>query len=232
MKFDQHFMIDEELIKEVVSFLNINKSETILEIGGGKGVLTEEILKKNKNLTVVEIDYELCLDLKSKYKNAKIINKNILDYRELNYDKIVGNLPYSILESLMRILVNSEFELAVFTVSKGFMKSDSLKLLMNIFFNIERLLIVNEESFDPMPKVKSEAIRITNKKINRKSILIREIYLQSNKKISNSIIDGFCKIYKLSKREAKAKLPSLKFLDKKSYTLNFKEWEELINILE
>ncbi len=229
MKFDQHFMIDEVMLKNIVDYLGIKKNETVLEIGGGRGALTEELIKKTKNLTVLEIDTKLYLYLRNKFSNIDIINDNVLHFYKLEYDKIIGNLPYSIIEGLMRILVNSSFKLAVFTVPKDFMKDNLLGLLMNMFFDIERLDVIPRKVFNPMPKVNSEIIRIKVKKLDKKFSFIKGIYLQSDKKLKNALINSFCDVYDLTKNRAKEKLPELKFLNKKVYTLNFEEWKELIN---
>ena len=71
MKYDQHFLIDFEIAKKIVSFLEIKKNEKILEIGAGKGVLTQYL---NGKITVVEIDKNLCKELKEKFPNVKVIN--------------------------------------------------------------------------------------------------------------------------------------------------------------
>ena len=229
MKFDQHFMIDYTLLKKIVDYLDIKDNEKVLEIGGGKGALTGELIKKTKNLTVLEIDTKLYLYLRNKFPHTDIINDNVLHFYKLEYDKIIGNLPYSIIEGLMRILVNSDFKLSVFTVPKDFMKNSLLGLLMNIFFDIERLDIISRKAFNPMPKVNSEIIRIKLKKLNEKTELIKKIYLQSDKKLRNAIRDSHRQLYDLSKNESNNKIPKLKFLNKKVYTLNFEEWKELID---
>ena len=135
-------MTDRDLICKIVDYLEIKENEDIVEIGGGKGALTEELIKKTGKITVIEIDIKLYQYLKDKFPDFDIINDNILHFYRLEYDKIVGNLPYSIIEGLMRILINSDFKLAVFSVPKDFMNVKLLGLLMNIFFEIERLDII------------------------------------------------------------------------------------------
>ena len=93
MKLDQHFLINEEIAREIVSFLDVKDDETVLEIGSGNGILSKYI----KKATLIEIDKDLCEELKNKFQNHIVINKNILRLK-LNYDKIIGNIPYSICE--------------------------------------------------------------------------------------------------------------------------------------
>lgn len=232
MKLDQHFMIDEELCKRIVSYANIKSSEVVLEIGPGKGALTKYLTKKTKKLVLIELSFELTSELMNNFKKAKIINESITSFKELNFDKIIGNLPYSVCESIMNTLLLSKFELAVFTVPNDFMKKGLLNILMPKFFNLETLEEINKESFEPKPKIKSKVIRIKHKEMNETEKIIKEVYLQSDKKLDNALRESYCKTLKLTKKEAKNKTPKLEFLDKKVYTLNLEEWKEIIKEIE
>jgi len=79
----QNFLIDQNIIKKIINLTNINK-KNIVEIGSGKGALTDEILKKNpKSLIIIEKDINLAEQLKLKYtgvKNVKIFNADILNF--------------------------------------------------------------------------------------------------------------------------------------------------------
>ena len=85
----QNFLIDKNIIRKIVNLILI-KNKNVVEIGPGKGALTEEILKKNpKTLTLIEKDDELSHQLKvrfSKDSSVKIINEDIL---KLNLEKII-----------------------------------------------------------------------------------------------------------------------------------------------
>ena len=77
----QNFLIDKNIIKKIVNLINF-KDKNVIEIGPGKGALTEEILKKNpKSLIVIEKDTNLAKYLKFKFlnnKNFTVINQDIL----------------------------------------------------------------------------------------------------------------------------------------------------------
>ena len=79
----QNFLIDKNIIKKIINS-TIVKNKNIIEIGPGKGALTDEILKKNpKSLKLIEKDNQLCEFLKNKYfnnKNIKIFNRDILNF--------------------------------------------------------------------------------------------------------------------------------------------------------
>ena len=232
MKLDQHFMINEELCERIVSHLKIKKDETVLEIGPGKGALTKYIIKKTDKLVVIELSYKLSSELISKFKNVEVLNESITNFKELDFDKIIGNLPYSVIESLVRPLIISKFNLAVFTVPNNFMKKGMLKLLLPMFFEIETLEEVNKDAFFPKPKIKSKVISIKHKEMNEKEKVIRKIYLQSDKKLENAVRESFCKILKLTKKQTKEKISKLSFLNKRVYTLNLDEWKEIVKEIE
>ena len=181
---------------------------------------------------VIELSYKLSSELISKFKNVEVLNESITNFKELDFDKIIGNLPYSVIESLVRPLIISKFNLAVFTVPNNFMKKGMLKLLLPMFFEIETLEEVNKDAFFPKPKIKSKVISIKHKEMNEKEKVIRKIYLQSDKKLENAVRESFCKILKLTKKQSKEKVPKLSFLDKRVYTLNLDEWKEIVKEIE
>ena len=104
----QNFLIDQNIIKKIINLTNINK-KNIVEIGSGKGALTDEILKKNpKSLIIIEKDINLAEQLKLKYtgvKNVKIFNADILNFNIESTIKensiIFGNLPYNISSQIL-----------------------------------------------------------------------------------------------------------------------------------
>ncbi len=211
MKYDQHFMIDVEIAKKIVSFLNSNENEKILEIGPGKGILTQFL---KGNLTLIEIDKQLCKELKEKFPNVKVINVTFLKYNG-NSDKIISNVPYSICEPLMNKLVKMKFKKAILTVPSKFIDKGVLNLVMNHFFNIKRLMDISKHAFYPVPKVDAKVIQVEHKRLNKKEELLKDIYIQSDKKLKNVLKQNL----------------NLDFLEKRIYQMNFNEWSKLISDL-
>ena len=104
----QNFLIDNNIIKKITNLIKI-KDRNIIEIGPGKGALTNEILKREpKTLTLIEKDSILAKELKLKYflnKNIKVYNFDIL---KINVEKLTfkntavfGNLPYNISSQIL-----------------------------------------------------------------------------------------------------------------------------------
>lgn len=105
----QHFLIDDSILEKIVEAANIQKDETIVEIGAGIGILTHELLRKTKNVTTIEIDGTL-IPLLHAYIKARGENKvpTVIQGNALNVDfpripyKIVANIPYHITSPLLR----------------------------------------------------------------------------------------------------------------------------------
>jgi len=207
MKYDQHFLNDFETAKKIVNLLNIKLNEKILEIGPGKGILTQYLHGK---VTLIEIDKKLCKYLKEKFPEFKVVNANILNYNN-NFDKIISNVPYSICEPLMNKLLKMEFKKAVLMFPEKFMTKGLLSLIMPHFFEIKALSEVSKTLFYPLPKINSKVLEIKHKKLNEKEKILLNIYLQSDKKLKN-VFDS-----------------DLSFKDKRIYQMNFDEWQEIIN---
>ena len=104
----QNFLIDKNVIKKIVN-LAVIKNKNVIEIGPGKGALTDEILNKSpKSLYLIEKDRKLFEYLKKKYSkinSVKIFNDDILNFNVVDILKknsiIFGNLPYNISSQIL-----------------------------------------------------------------------------------------------------------------------------------
>ena len=111
----QNFLIDKNIIKKIINLTNL-KSQNVIEIGSGKGALTEEILKKKpKSLILLEKDNNLSKNLHSKYslnKLVKIFNIDVLNFNFNNLKKkkiiLFGNLPYNISSQILVKLLRTK----------------------------------------------------------------------------------------------------------------------------
>ena len=203
----QNFLIDKNIIKKIVNIVEIG-NKNIIEIGPGKGALTEEILKKKpKKLLVIEKDNELSKFLKEKYcknKLIEIVNKDILKF---DIEKVVssksiifGNLPYNISSQiLIRILKFKKwppkFENLIFMFQKELgekiigkyssLNYGRLSIISNYRFNISKKFYVSPNCFIPRPKVNSVVIQFKPKK---EDIKIRKI--ENLEKVTNVLFSN------------------------------------------
>ena len=182
----QNFLIDKNIIKKIINSVNI-KNNNIIEIGPGKGYLTDEIIKKKpKSLYLIEKDYELFKELNSKYiryNNIEIYNEDILkfDIKKIHNKNLIifGNLPYNISSQVLIKFLKfrlwppkiSDFifmfqkELGEKILGKYLTKNyGRLSILTNFRLKILNKFFVSPNCFYPKPKVNSMVIHFQPKK--------------------------------------------------------------------
>ena len=184
-KLGQNFLHNLEVAEKIVDLAQIGSDDFILEIGPGKGILTEKLIKKAKQVVAVEIDEKLVQHLKSRFKDAdnlEIINNNILNTpvnqftgvlarhkSSFNY-KIIANIPYYITSKIIRkFLENSnQPQEMILMVQKEVAeriiahlgKMSLLSASVQYYARPEIILEVDRNNFSPAPEVDSAVISI------------------------------------------------------------------------
>ncbi len=181
----QNFLIDKNIIKKTIDLCEI-KNKHIIEIGPGKGALTNEIFnRKPKSLKIIEKDLNLANELKKKYskeKLVKIYNSDILKFnleRIVNKNSIIfGNLPYNISSQiLIKVLKFNvwppKFTNLIFMFQKELGEKISgrfpskgygrLSIISNFRLFIKKKFLVSNNCFFPKPKVTSMVIHFQPK---------------------------------------------------------------------
>ncbi|MFH2203734.1 MAG: 16S rRNA (adenine(1518)-N(6)/adenine(1519)-N(6))-dimethyltransferase RsmA [Elusimicrobiota bacterium] len=173
-KLDQHFLIDGAAADKIVAAAELRGGERVVEIGPGRGVLTERLLGVGARVTAVEFDPELADRLRRKYidGNLDVIHSDWLrlDLSSLPAPaKIVSNLPYSVATPILQRLLDwPAWTIAVLMFQKevadrilapeGTKPYGILSLSVRIKADAERLCDVGRESFRPPPKVESSVV--------------------------------------------------------------------------
>lgn len=214
----QNFLIDKNIIKKIINSVDISK-RNIIEIGPGKGALTDEIIKKRpKSLHLIEKDYELSKELNFKYLNKneiKVHNEDILKFNlkkiHINNSIIFGNLPYNISSQILVKFLKSDIwppeisdfifmfqkELGEKILGKYLTKNyGRLSILTNLRLNIINKFFVSSNCFYPKPKVNSIVIHFQPKKTNLYNIKninnlekITNIFFSNKRKMINKNIN-------------------------------------------
>ena len=207
----QNFLKDKNIAAKIVSHLNIQPDDNILEIGPGAGALTSLIAKANPaSLVLLEKDRywamhhaAIAKDYCYSYQPI-LIDALTFDWKRLKGDwKIAGNLPYNIASPLIWDIVyrTKSFGLAVFMVQKevgqriasmpGTKEYGALSVWVQSFSNVQKLFIVPPGAFDPRPKVDSMVISLlpNNEELLCKpehlSELIKICFQQRRKQLRN-----------------------------------------------
>jgi 16S rRNA A1518/A1519 N6-dimethyltransferase RsmA/KsgA/DIM1 with predicted DNA glycosylase/AP lyase activity len=249
---DQVFMHDEKTLEGMVDLAGIRKSDSILEIGTGTGNLTKKLAERAKRVITIEIDERLRPVLRKQlrnFRNVRIIWGNALEVIEkgdVKFNKIVSNPPYSISEPLIGLLFRIKFEYAVLTMPWGFIerltanpedgKYSKLSIFSQAFFRIETMMKVPDSAWTPRPDTPSVVIKLTRKKAGGiGDIVLREIALQSDKKLKNAVREVIVRHARGNgtKRKARNTLVhaglSSKLLEKKISEMNLDEIKVVIH---
>ncbi len=252
---DQHFLVDKSVMNTFIDACSFRINEDVVEIGPGKGELSDIIARRVNHLTCIEIDKNLepfINVLKDKHNNVDVMYANALNVFIPTCDKIVSALPYSITEPFIEKLIRCEFSESILIVGKKFAdsvinhKHNKLALLTNSFFNVEKVMDIPPEAFNPAPRVMSSIIKLT--KINRedlhhsfKKFIFRELFFNRDRKLKNNLMESlieFVKLHgkKLTKKESKSIIESYnlpkEILNKKMENLSNEEYDMLYEVLK
>ena len=178
----QHFLKDESIAKDIADTLSLDGYDDVLEIGPGMGVLTKYMLDKPINTYVIEIDTESVAYLEANYPklHGKIISKDFLKYNinevfENKQFAIIGNFPYNISTQIVFRVLEFRDQIPEFSgmfqkevaericEKKGSKTYGILSVLAQAFYDTEYLFTVDENVFNPPPKVKSGVMRMRRK---------------------------------------------------------------------
>lgn len=194
----QNFLNDDFALARIIEELNPDKSDNVLEIGAGTGVLTERIALSAKSVIAVEIDSKLIPvleKLKLNHENILVVNKDFLkleknELLEMNKGKaakVAGNLPYYITTPILMKIIqfNDILSDGVFMVQEEFShridaKPSSklygpLTILLDYYFFAQTKFRLEPDSFYPEPVIDSVVIKLTKKK-SRDNVVIDDMF--------------------------------------------------------
>ena len=180
-RFGQNFLVDHGIINSIVRAVHPQKKDLLVEIGPGKGAITELLASGCDNLSVIELDRDLVPWLKVKFE--KHPNFNLYQADALKFDftqlikndqplRIVGNLPYNISTPLIFHLLSyaDKVQDMHFMLQKEVVKRMAaepgtgaygrLGIMVQYYCAVENLFEVPPTSFDPPPKVDSAIVRL------------------------------------------------------------------------
>jgi 16S rRNA (adenine1518-N6/adenine1519-N6)-dimethyltransferase len=176
----QNFLSDPEALEDILHAANLSPADTVLEVGPGKGVLTEELLKRAGAVVAVEKDDRLIAYLSKKFAGAvsenhlRLIHGDILDLSpyDLALPKgyvVVANIPYYITGQFLRSYLENELQpdRMVLMLQKEVAerialekKESLLSIGVKAYGTPQYVRTVPRESFDPAPKVDSAVLAV------------------------------------------------------------------------
>ena len=180
-RFGQNFLTNQTIIQKIVNSIAPQADDCLVEIGPGKGAITQHLIAACPSLQVIELDKNLIPILLAQF--AKYPEFGIHQHDALQFDfnslrknnkplRIVGNLPYNISTPLIFHLLS--FQAGIqdmmfmlqkevvqrLTASENEKHYGRLGIMVQYYCKVEYLFDVPPESFDPMPKVDSAIVRL------------------------------------------------------------------------
>lgn len=250
--YGQNFLINKGILKIIINSSNINKEETIIEIGPGLGFLTEELVQNAKKVIAIEKDKTIIPYLNEKFKNSKnleIIEADALEYEIKNKKyKVIANIPYYITSPLIRHFFNQKHRPNSITllvqkeVAEKICEEKKLSILsleVRLFSNAKIIKTVSKNSFFPAPKIDSAILHLTtlspndekyiSKENSEKIMQVAKIAFSNKRKQFFSTIQ---KKMKLSNKEIEQLIEKTKVNEKiRPEDLSIKELQTIANLL-
>ncbi|PYS99000.1 MAG: 16S rRNA (adenine(1518)-N(6)/adenine(1519)-N(6))-dimethyltransferase [Acidobacteria bacterium] len=176
----QNFLIDESVIRRIVDALGPNEGDVVVEIGPGRGALTEKLVERKAEVFAFELDTELARELKERFRASATVHIEEADALKLDFSKIgegrnlrlVANLPYNVSTAILQRLFESAdaftecvlmFQREVvdrIAAQPGTKERGYLSVLTQAHFDVEKLFDVPPTAFRPVPNVWSSVARL------------------------------------------------------------------------
>ena len=188
----QNFLINEEVIKQIIEKAEIDEKDLVIEIGPGLGTLTSRLLEKAGKVICVELDDRMITILNDRFKLYnnfelihddilkvdlnKIINENLFENNNIKKIKIVANLPYYITTPIIMKLLEEKLNITSITVMiqkevadrliavPGEKNAGAITYSVYYYAEAEKVLDVENNSFIPEPSVTSTVIKLNIRK--------------------------------------------------------------------
>ena len=251
----QNFLINEQIIDDIVKVANVNEDDLIIEIGPGLGSLTSKLADNAKKVVAIELDQNMIEILKERfsiYKNVEIIHGDIMkvDLKEIIGEekkvKIVANLPYYITTPIVMKLLEENLKMESITVMvqkevgerfcaiPGGKEYGAITVSINYYSDPKIVLDVPKDNFNPVPEVDSCVVQLKLKEnhieLKDKKLFFRLIkiaFSQRRKNIGNSLTG-----IGMTKQEVKEMLEALSLdINLRAENLSINQYAQIANYI-
>lgn len=216
-RLSQNFLIDRNVAARIIRTALVSEEDSVIEVGPGRGMLTELIVGAGAKLICIEIDPALCASLEENFKGAanfKVINEDALKFSFVDLAaggdkkfKLISNLPYNISGPMLAKLID---ERKVFTsmhlmfqkevaerivAGPGTKTYGSLSVLAQTYMDVKLEFNISPKLFRPIPKVESTLISLSVLSAPRVEVgseeffkrVVRSAFAQRRKTLRNAL---------------------------------------------
>lgn len=206
---DQHFLVDDRVLDRIPTYAELFDRDTILEIGGGTGALTDRLLAVSEEVIVIERDSRLVRFLREEFGTAvsdgrlRIIEGDALAVELPSFSVSISNLPYGISSEILFRLFPRKNPLVVMVqrefadrlvAGPGTSSYGRLSVTAQHYGSLEIVEKVPPTAFDPQPAVESAIVRFTPKdpgyRVDDEELFlafVRGVFTQRRKTLRNAI---------------------------------------------
>tara|TARA_Y100001968_G_scaffold256707_1_gene243160 strand:- start:1108 stop:1989 length:882 start_codon:yes stop_codon:yes gene_type:complete len=183
-RFGQHWLIDQDVLDQIVKAAKLNSEDCVLEVGPGKGALTEKLIESQaKFIQAIELDRNLVAGLRKRFshqnkfslREGDVLNAPLEAENGLTVNKVVANIPYNITGPLLKRLIGelrkapeNSFETLVLLMQKevaqrlvakpGTSNFSALSVRIQLLARCQDVCDVPSKCFEPAPKVNSKVV--------------------------------------------------------------------------
>lgn len=207
-QFGQNFLIDGNVVENILAGLELQPTDTVVEIGPGIGALTERLFDRVDKLIAIEIDRNLAQEIQQDFPEVEVLVGDVLkiDPSELPANaKLVGNLPYYITSAIIMHFLESDqpFERLVIMMQKEVAERISaspgskdygvLSVITQLYCEVDYLFTVSRHCYLPAPKVDSAVVRLCPKTVQSKKLIpvVKAAFSSRRKTIYNSLKNAY-----------------------------------------
>ena len=202
-KLGQNFLIDDDVIQNIIESSDIQKEDLVIEIGPGLGTLTSKLLEYAGKVVAIELDKNMIQILNDRFKlydNFILLNNDVLkvniheliknNIEKLSKVKVVANLPYYITTPIIMKLLEEKLGIDSITVmvqkevgdritaKPGSKLSGAITYSVDYYAEAEEVVFVDKYSFIPVPEVDSEVIKLKIRKKPKVDVKNEEIFFK------------------------------------------------------
>lgn len=177
----QNFLVDGRIAERIVRAISVGAGETIVEIGPGRGALTTRLVESGARVIGIELDRELVPFLEDRFatsSNFKVVEGDVLEadicslIAPAHKARIAGSLPYYISTAVIQHFIGQRECIEDLTLmlqrevvdriqaEPGNSERGYLSVLVQYYFDVEKLFDVSPAAFSPQPKIWSSAVQL------------------------------------------------------------------------
>ena len=249
----QNFLIDPSIAQNIIQLAHIQPGEPVVEIGPGKGILTQLLIQQADSLTAIELDPQLSRDLQKRFGDAPSFELVEGDAAKFDYSSlgvrlnIVSNLPYYAATHIMKKLIHYRKHIRSMTLmlqkevvdrltaKPGLRAYGSLSVYVQYHCEVQRLLEIPNYAFSPKPKIDSSLISLTPLPQPRVQVedpklffkMVNSAFFHKRKMLKNNLKDWK---HLFNEKNGQARLAGID-LNRRGETLSLDEFADLANYL-